>query len=68
MNQYILIIATHMIFLLPTTYITLIPTPSDLLYPIKIDPYFTLKYVISCLSIIDIDLGFIILVYYMHTD
>ena len=49
-----------MIFLLPTTYITLIPTPYDLKYPIKIDSYFTLKYVVSCLCVIDIYLGFMI--------
>ena len=57
-----------MIFLLPTPYITLIPTPCDLLYPIKLDPYFTLKYVVSYLCIIDIDLGFLIPVDYIHTN
>ena len=47
---------------------TLIPTPCDLQYPIKIDPYFTFNYVVSCLCIIDIDLGFMIPVDYIHTD
>ena len=54
-------------FLLPTPKITLIPTPCDLLYPIKIDPYFTLKYDVSCLCIINIDLGLMIPVDYIHT-
>ena len=60
--------ATHMIFLLPTPLITPIPAPCDLLYPIKIDPYFTLKYVVNYLCIIGIDLGFMIPVDYIHTD
>ena len=34
----------------------------------KTYPYFTLKYVVSCLCIIDIDLGFMISVDYIHTD
>ena len=47
----------------------LIPTTCDLQYPIKIDyKYFTLKYVVNCLCIIDIDLGFMIPVDYIHTD
>ena len=48
--------------------IFLLPTLCDLLYPIKIDPYFILKYVIRYLCIIDIDLGFLIPVDYIHTD
>ena len=31
-------------------------------------PYFTLNYVITCLCIIDIDLGFVIPVIYIHID
>ena len=34
------------------------------IYLIKIDLYFTLKYFVSCLCIIDIDLGFMIPVDY----
>ena len=48
--------------------IFLLPTPCDLQNPIKIDPYFTLRYIVSCLCIIDIDLGFMIPVDYINTD
>ena len=58
-----------MLFLLPTPYITLIPTPYDSNQNRSVF-YFKIcfKLFISCLCIIDIDLGFMVTVDYMHTD